>query len=112
MDADGPAARQHDGAVFQQVDTALGHDMAQRDVGGGRCGEACIGRRHAEATVAAAKGRATAINDGGMKLCDAPKLATGLHFAAISLAGPMVSTDVSALFPVAADGRAALESPP
>ena len=68
MDTDGPAAFQHDGAILAEVGVAVGHDMAQRDIGRGRGGQSGIKGRHAGPTVAAAKGRATAKNDSLMNV--------------------------------------------
>ncbi len=55
VDADRPAALQDDGAVLAEVGMAVGHDVAQRDIGRGRGGETGIEGRHAGPTVAARK---------------------------------------------------------
>ena len=47
---------------------AVGHDVAQRNIGRGRGGKSGIEGRHAGPTVAAGKGRATAKNDSLMKV--------------------------------------------
>jgi hypothetical protein len=59
---------QNDGAVLAKVGMAVGHDVAQRNVGRCRGGKSGIEGRHAAPTVAAGKGRATAKNDSLMKV--------------------------------------------
>ena len=49
VDADRPAALQDDGAVLAEVGMAVGHDVAQRDVGRGGGGKSGIEGRHAGA---------------------------------------------------------------
>ena len=92
VDADRPAAFQHDGAVLEKIGMAVGHDVAQRDIGRGRGGQSGIEGRHAGPTVAAGKGRATAKNDSLMKrFMTSLQAALCRHFLPISLAGPMLS---------------------
>ena len=47
---------------------AGGHDVPQRDIGGGVGGEAGVGWSHSGPTVAAGRGRATAKNDTLVKV--------------------------------------------
>ena len=88
---------------------AGGHDMPQRDIGGGIWGESGVRRSHAAPTVTAGNGRATAKNDSLMKVLLQHGYAPCRPVRAISLAGLMVSACGSRVFPVAAGGRAALE---
>ena len=113
VDADRPAALQDDGAVLAKVGMAVGHDVAQRNIGRGRGGKSGIEGRHAGAD---RSGRKRPGNRKERQSDEGFMTSARQHFVCIfgrfRWPGRRLDRDVSTLFPVAADGRAALKSAP